>query len=84
MGGPVNKLIDCFSWAIMSKGRLPETSGKQSVSSGALKAGPYPPPEAGLARLRQAIALPVYAVALVLSFASDLLGDLAAWIAGDD
>jgi hypothetical protein len=34
--------------------------------------------------LRQAIALPLYAVALVLSFLSDALGTLAAKIAGDD
>jgi hypothetical protein len=32
-------------------------------------------------RLRQTIALPVYAVALVLSYLSDALGRLAAWIA---
>jgi hypothetical protein len=37
-----------------------------------------------LLELRQAIALPLYAVALVLSYASDALGHLAAWIAGDD
>jgi hypothetical protein len=30
------------------------------------------------------VALPLYAVALVLAFASDGLGILAAWIAGDD
>jgi hypothetical protein len=35
-------------------------------------------------RLRRAVALPIYTVALILSFASDLLGFLAAWIAGDD
>jgi hypothetical protein len=35
-------------------------------------------------RLRRALALPFYAVALLLSFASDLLGALAAKIAGDD
>ncbi|MGA7809752.1 hypothetical protein [Bradyrhizobium sp.] len=34
-------------------------------------------------RLRRALALPFYAIALVLSFASDLLGNLAAWIADD-
>jgi hypothetical protein len=34
--------------------------------------------------LRQAIALPLYAVALVLSFLSDALGTLAAKIAGDE
>jgi hypothetical protein len=35
-------------------------------------------------RLRQALALPIYAVALILSFLSDLLGKIAAKIAGDD
>jgi hypothetical protein len=35
-------------------------------------------------RLRQAIALPVYTVALVLDYLSAALGRLAAWIAGDD
>jgi hypothetical protein len=30
------------------------------------------------------LALPIYAVALLLSFLSDALGNLAAWIAGDD
>jgi hypothetical protein len=34
--------------------------------------------------LLQAVALPLYAVALAMSFASDLLGSLAAKIAGDD
>jgi hypothetical protein len=34
--------------------------------------------------LRCAAAFPVYVVALVLSFASDVLGALAAKIAGDD
>jgi hypothetical protein len=38
----------------------------------------------GSLRLRQAIALPFYTVALILSHASDALGDLAALIAGDD
>ena len=35
-------------------------------------------------RLRQAIALPVYAVALLMDYVSVALGRLAAWIAGDD
>jgi hypothetical protein len=35
-------------------------------------------------RVRRALALPIYTTALILSFASDLLGDLAAMIAGDD
>ena len=30
------------------------------------------------------LALPIYAVALILSFPSDELDRLAAWIAGDD
>jgi hypothetical protein len=34
--------------------------------------------------LRQTIALPVYAVALILDYLSAALGRLAAWIAGDD
>jgi hypothetical protein len=34
-------------------------------------------------RLRRALALPVYAVALILSFVSDALGRLAASIAAD-
>jgi hypothetical protein len=34
--------------------------------------------------LRRGLALPIYTVALILSFASDLLGWLAAGIAGDD
>jgi hypothetical protein len=34
--------------------------------------------------LRRALALPIYAVALILSFLSDALGSLAAVIAGDD
>jgi hypothetical protein len=33
--------------------------------------------------LRRALALPLYAVALILSYAGDSLGNLAAWIAGD-
>jgi hypothetical protein len=35
-------------------------------------------------RMRRATALPIYALALILSFASDALGCLAANIAGDD
>jgi len=34
--------------------------------------------------LRRAIALPLYAAALILDFVSAGLGRLAAWIAGDD
>ena len=40
-------------------------------------------PESSL-RLRQPIALLIYAVALILSYASDLLGDLGVSIAGDE
>jgi hypothetical protein len=35
-------------------------------------------------RLRRAVALPIYAVALMLDFTAGGLGALAAWIAGDD
>jgi hypothetical protein len=35
-------------------------------------------------RLHRATALPIYTLALVLSFLSDALGSLAAAIAGDD
>jgi hypothetical protein len=35
-------------------------------------------------RARQAVALPVYTVALLLDYLSAALGRLAAWIAGDD
>ena len=35
-------------------------------------------------RLRQAIALPIYAVSLILDFASAALGRLATLVAGDD
>jgi len=34
-------------------------------------------------RLRRAVALPIYTIALILSYVSDMLGDLAAKIAGD-
>jgi hypothetical protein len=34
--------------------------------------------------MRRAVALPLYTIALILSFASDLFGWLAARIAGDD
>jgi hypothetical protein len=34
--------------------------------------------------LQQAIALPVYTIALLLNYLSDAFGRLAAWIAGDD
>jgi hypothetical protein len=37
-----------------------------------------------LLKLRQALALPIYTLALILSFLSDMLGSLAAKIAGDD
>ena len=35
-------------------------------------------------RFRRALALPIYTLALILSFLSDVLGTLAAKIAGDD
>jgi hypothetical protein len=35
-------------------------------------------------QLRQAIALPVYTVGLLLDYLAAALGRLAAWIAGDD
>jgi hypothetical protein len=35
-------------------------------------------------KTRQALALPIYALALIPSYLSDALGDLAAWIAGDN
>jgi hypothetical protein len=38
----------------------------------------------GLPQLRQAVALPLYVTALVLSFASDTFGCLGTRIAGDD
>jgi hypothetical protein len=41
-------------------------------------------PISALRRARQAFALPLYTVALILSYLSDALGHLAAWIAGDD
>jgi hypothetical protein len=36
-----------------------------------------------ITNLRQAIALPIYAAGLLLSFLSDALGRLGAWIAKD-
>jgi hypothetical protein len=36
-----------------------------------------------LLRLCRAMALPIYAIALILSFLSDVLGGLAAKVAGD-
>jgi hypothetical protein len=51
-------------------------------------AGPEPmidhPQGEYVRRLRRTVALPIYALALLLSFLSDALGDLAAKIAGDD
>jgi hypothetical protein len=35
-------------------------------------------------RVRRVLALPLYTIALALSFLSDALGSLAAWVAGDD
>jgi hypothetical protein len=35
-------------------------------------------------RVRRVLALPIYMLALILSFLSDALGDMAAKIAGDD
>jgi hypothetical protein len=34
--------------------------------------------------IRRAVALPIYALALILDFAAGALGNLAAWIADDD
>ena len=36
------------------------------------------------AKTATALALPLDAVALILSYASDMIGNLAAWIADDD
>lgn len=44
----------------------------------------YPKPAPASHRLRHALALPVYTIALILDFASAALDRLAAWIAGDD
>ena len=46
----------------------------------------FPRPECQSIRLkvRQAFALPVYALALILDYLAAVLGSLAAWIAGDD
>jgi hypothetical protein len=44
----------------------------------------YRKPDPLFLRLRQALALPIYAVSVVLDYASVALGRLAAWIAGDD
>jgi hypothetical protein len=35
-------------------------------------------------KLRQALAVPLYAVALILSFVTDAIADLAAFVAKDD
>jgi hypothetical protein len=35
-------------------------------------------------RFRQALALPIYTLALILDYTAAALGRLAAWIAGDD
>jgi hypothetical protein len=35
-------------------------------------------------QLRQALALPIYVISLILDVASVALGRLAAWVAGDD
>ena len=35
-------------------------------------------------KIRQGLALPLYAIGLLMSYATDLLAKLAAWIAGDD
>jgi hypothetical protein len=37
-----------------------------------------------LISFRRSIALPIYTIALLLDYLSDALGQLAAWIAGDD
>jgi hypothetical protein len=37
-----------------------------------------------IGKLRQAAALPVYTIALLLDYVSAAVGRLAAWIAGDD
>jgi hypothetical protein len=41
-------------------------------------------PVSVLRRVRQAVALPIYALALILDFSASAVGNLAAWIAGDD
>jgi hypothetical protein len=35
-------------------------------------------------KIRQGLALPIYAIGLLLDYLSAALGRLAAWIAGDD
>jgi hypothetical protein len=63
------KILSCFTQ--LNSHLLPKTSCWEAN-------GPR------LLRMRRATALPIYTVALILSFLSDALGSLAAWIAGDD
>lgn len=44
----------------------------------------FPKPVPASLRLRRALALPLYAASLILDYASAALGQLAAWVAGDD
>jgi hypothetical protein len=65
-------------------------SGAFEQSSATL--GPIPSPSPTMVKrfasvcinLRQSVALPLYTVALVLSYSVDVLGNIAAKIAGDD
>jgi hypothetical protein len=58
-------------------------SGAMAVTRQSFMTDDFPQKDPIVLRIRQALALPIYAIALILDFASDALGMLAAKIAGD-
>jgi hypothetical protein len=65
----IQRYVDLRSLSIMTLGAPSMTDEPQTVPT--------------WFRLRRALALPIYTIALILSYASDALGDLAGKIAGD-
>jgi len=73
-GCPVNPIEIAHSFGLRKSKATVSATGDE-------RAGQAVPPWPGL---RGGLALPIYTVALVLDFLSDLLGSIAARVAGDD
>jgi hypothetical protein len=70
-------VIEVLVWQMGGIFLPPSDAATKSVTD-------FPKPVPASLRLRHALALPVYAIALILGYASAALDRLAAYIAGDD
>ena len=70
-------VVEVLVWQMGGISLPPSDAATKSVTD-------FPKPVPASLRLRRALALPLYAASLVLDYASAALGQLAAWVAGDD